>query len=130
VRPVHAAHAATFRSCVGLMPLPLPTLPPLLETVRKNAIGIPMPSKSVRIPADWESHSRKLARLIGCSHSAVLRLALQLGLERISEAISEAQEAAESNLEAREQALDSLEAYRVAQISTEIDAAWEGLADG
>ncbi|MEY4358594.1 MAG: hypothetical protein RLZZ631_80 [Cyanobacteriota bacterium] len=129
------------------MPLRLENLPPLIRGVRKVA-GIPMPSRSIRVPLEMEARSQQLALAIGCVHADLLRLALRIGIERISEAVSEAQDAEEANLEARAEALnnlaahrqaeidaelqqasDRLEARRLDQISTEIDAAWEGLAD-
>lgn len=92
------------------MPLPLADLPPLIRGVRKVA-GLPMPSRSIRLPMEMEAESQKLARLIGCVHADLLRLALRIGLERITEAVSEAQEAATANIAARAQALDDLAAF-------------------
>lgn len=64
-------------------------LPPLLRGIRRDAVGTPMPSRSLRVTIETTKKVESLTKRLSCSQSDLLRLALRVGLERIEEALDD-----------------------------------------
>lgn len=79
--------------------MPLSDLPPLLRGIRRDAVGTPMPSRSLRVPIQTEKKVDALMKRLSCSQSDLLRLALRVGLEQIEEALDEQDRADEERIE-------------------------------
>lgn len=79
--------------------MPPSDLPPLLRGIRRDAVGTPMPSRSLRVPIQTEKKVEALTKRLSCAQSDLLRLALRAGLERIEEALDEQDRADEERIE-------------------------------
>lgn len=74
-------------------------LPPLLRGIRRDAVGTPMPSRSLRVTIETTKKVDSLSKRLSCVQSDLLRLALRVGLERIEEALDEQDRADEEQIE-------------------------------